>query len=53
MAKAKAKLKTAKIKITSPVAGKYLLSANVNDVIEIDANQAAEMVENKDAAFVK
>ena len=48
-----AKAKTVKIKILNPVAGKYLMSANVGDTISIDKNQAEELVENKDAEFVK
>lgn len=48
-----AKAKTVKIKILKPVAGRYLMSANIGDTISIDENQAAEMVENKDAEFVK
>jgi hypothetical protein len=52
MAKAKT-VKTVKIKIIEPVAGKYSMSSNVGDIISIDANQASEMVENLDAEFVK
>tara|TARA_R110002096_G_scaffold347618_1_gene540922 strand:+ start:3333 stop:3566 length:234 start_codon:yes stop_codon:yes gene_type:complete len=50
---AKKPVKKVKIKILAPVAGKYHLSFNVGDEITIDVNQAAAMVENKDAAFVK
>jgi hypothetical protein len=42
-----------KIKILNPVAGQYRLSYNVGEIVFHDANQAAEMVENKDAEFVK
>lgn len=52
MAKQK-KTELIKIKILEPVAGKYLMSANVGDIIEISFNQASELVENKDAEFVK
>tara|TARA_R110001632_G_scaffold137804_2_gene253408 strand:+ start:3422 stop:3571 length:150 start_codon:yes stop_codon:yes gene_type:complete len=48
-----AKAKEVKIKILKPVAGKYLLSHNVGDVVSIEAKQATELVENKDAEFVK
>lgn len=48
-----AKPKKVKIKILKPVAGKYLLSHNVGDTVSIDAKQAEEIVENKDAEFVK
>jgi hypothetical protein len=53
MAKAKAKAKDLKIKILQPVAGKYLLSANVGDEITLDVDQANELIENKFAEFVK
>ena len=42
-----------KIKILNPVAGQYLLSYSVDEIVSHDAKQAAEMVENKDAEFVK
>ncbi|QOD60651.1 hypothetical protein H9I45_15125 [Polaribacter haliotis] len=48
-----AKAKLVKIEILEPVAGKYLMSANIGDVIEIDATQATVLVENNDAKFVK
>lgn len=41
------------VRILEPVAGKYLLSHNVGEVVSMDANQAAVLVENKDAEFVK
>tara|TARA_R110002074_G_scaffold331407_1_gene501805 strand:- start:1542 stop:1838 length:297 start_codon:yes stop_codon:yes gene_type:complete len=44
--------KEVEIKILLPVSGLYLLSYSVGDVVMHDANQAAEMVENKDAEFV-
>jgi|TARA_R110000744_G_scaffold276683_1_gene389288 hypothetical protein len=47
-----AKAKKVKIKILNSVAGQYFLSYSVGDVVMHDANQAAEMVENKDAEFV-
>ena len=53
MAKAKIKEKSAKIKILKPVAGEYLMSASVGDIITIDVDQAGELVENKFAEFVK
>ena len=48
-----AKAKTVKIKILEPVAGKYLLSHNVGEVVSMEEKQASVMVENKDAEFVK
>ena len=48
-----AKPKKVKIKILNPVAGQYLLSYSVGEIVSHDAKQAAEMVENKDAEFVK
>jgi hypothetical protein len=53
MAKAKTKVKTLTIKILKPIAGKYLMSDNVGDIISIDADQAAQMVENHDAEIVE
>ena len=38
-----AKAKKVKIKILKPVAGAYLMSANVGEEISIDENQASEM----------
>lgn len=48
-----AKAKEKKVKILNPVAGKYRLSANVGDTVSYPAALAEEMVENKDAKFVK
>lgn len=45
--------KQVKIKILEPVAGKYLLSYNVGEIVSIEEKQAEVMVENKDAEFVK
>lgn len=48
-----AKAKTKKVKILNPVAGKYKLSANVGEEVNYPAALADELVENKDAEFVK
>lgn len=45
--------KMSKIKILKSVAGRYLLSYNIGEEVMHEAKQAAEMVENKDAKFVK
>lgn len=45
--------KTIKIKVLSPLAGKYLLSHNIGEVVSMEEKQATELVENKDAEFVK
>lgn len=47
-----AKAKTLKVKILLPVAGVYLLSDNVGDVVSYAEPLATEMVESKHAEFV-
>ena len=41
------------VKILLPVAGRYLLSANVGDVVSYPETLATELVEDKFAKFVK
>lgn len=48
-----AKPKTVKIKVLEPLAGKYLLSHNVGEIVTMEEKQAIILVENKDAEFVK
>lgn len=48
-----AKAKTKKVKILNPVGCKYKLSANVGEEVNYPAALADELVENKDAEFVK
>lgn len=42
-----------KIKITAPVAGKYNLSHNIGDVVDMDAKQAQVMIDAGDAVNFK
>ena len=42
-----------KVRILLPVAGKFLLSYNVGQEVDLPANQAKELVELKYAEFVK
>lgn len=45
--------KTKKVKILLPVAGRYLRSENVGDVVELPIALAEEMIEDKYAEAVK
>lgn len=45
--------KNKKVKILLPIAGRYLLSANVGDVVSYPETLATELVEDKFAEFVK
>lgn len=47
------KPKTKKVKILLPVAGRFLRSENVGDVVSLPEALATEMVEDKYAEFVK
>jgi hypothetical protein len=42
-----------KIKITKPVAGRFTMSENIGDVIEINEKQAEELVDFGYAEYVK
>ena len=44
---------TKKIKITKPVAGRFTMSENIGDVIEINEKQAEELVDFGYAEYVK
>ncbi len=48
-----AKAKKIKIKILLPIAGVYLLSDNVGDVVSYPEALATEMIESKHAKIVK
>lgn len=47
------KEKLVKIKILLPVAGKFLLPYNVDQVVRLSENQATELVDSKYAEYVK
>jgi len=44
---------TKKIKITKPVAGRFNMTENIGDVIEINEKQAEELVDFGYAEYVK